>query len=251
MGWEFPFEWLIDLGTGCPPISSSLANINFPQLQGCYLSYGWLEFLQQHAVSVSAALHTLLPGASPQTTETQKPRSLMEGTHIGIQHGISLAVFFFFLKGLNYIKKKVSEKFRTLQGIWPIRLREQGKLRDTGLLTMSDSFILMVILLTASVALLNILRRPAPLSVWVPTARGSYKTKKAGWHVICCPYFRFRRISIHQMVCPKLAKQITWTVDCCFQKQLGTSVTSTYRKKKKNQRTMWKKKKSKDYVKQN
>lgn len=153
-----------------------------------------------------------------------------------------LSSFFFFLKGLNYIKKKVSEKFRTLQGIWPIRLREQGKLRDTGLLTMSDSFILMVILLTASVALLNILRRPAPLSVWVPTARGSYKTKKAGWHVICCPYFRFRRISIHQMVCPKLAKQITWTVDCCFQKQLGTSVTSTYRKKKKNQRTMWKKK---------
>lgn len=41
---EFPFEWLTDLGTGCPPISSSLANINFPQLQvhfqGCYLSYG-------------------------------------------------------------------------------------------------------------------------------------------------------------------------------------------------------------------
>jgi hypothetical protein len=42
---------------------------------------------------------------------------------------------------------------------------------------MSDSFILMVILLTASVALLNILRRPAPLKACVPTARGSYKIK--------------------------------------------------------------------------
>lgn len=40
---------------------------------------------------------------------------------------------------------------------------------------MSDSFILMVILLTASVALLNIFSIPAPLRVWVPTALGSYK----------------------------------------------------------------------------
>lgn len=61
----------------------------------------------------------------------------------------------------------------------PITLRGNRVLRGIGLLTMSDSFILMVILLTASVALLNILRRPAPLNVWVPTARGSYKTKKA------------------------------------------------------------------------
>lgn len=33
----------------------------------------------------------------------------------------------------------------------------------------------MVILLTASVALLNIFSIPAPLRVWVPTALGSYK----------------------------------------------------------------------------
>lgn len=43
------------------------------------------------------------------------------------------------------------------------------------LLTVSDSFILMVILLTASDALLIILRKPAPLSVWVLTALGSCK----------------------------------------------------------------------------
>lgn len=40
-------------------------------------------------------------------------------------------------------------------------------------LTVSDSFILMVILLTASDALLIILRNPAPLRVWVFTALGS------------------------------------------------------------------------------
>lgn len=39
---------------------------------------------------------------------------------------------------------------------------------------MSDSFILMVILLTASVALLNIFSIPAPLRAWVPIALGSY-----------------------------------------------------------------------------
>lgn len=44
-----------------------------------------------------------------------------------------------------------------------------------GLLTVSDSFILMVILLTASEALLIILRKPAPLSVCVLTALGSWK----------------------------------------------------------------------------
>lgn len=58
--------------------------------RGCYLFYGSPEFLQQHAASVSAALHTLLPGASPQTTETHKSRSLMEGNPIGIQHRVSL-----------------------------------------------------------------------------------------------------------------------------------------------------------------
>lgn len=136
-----------------------------------------------------------------------------------------------FLKnGLNYLKSLW--EIQDSLGLLTHKTEGAGELRCTGLLTMSDSFILMVILLTASVALLNILRRPALLNVWVPTARGSYKTKKAGWHVICCPYFRFRRISIHQMVCPKLAKQIIWTVDCCFQRQLDTSITSTYRKKK-------------------
>lgn len=44
-------------------------------------------------------------------------------------------------------------------------------------LTTSDSFILMVILLTASVALLSILRKPAPLSAWVLTALGSWGNK--------------------------------------------------------------------------
>lgn len=43
------------------------------------------------------------------------------------------------------------------------------------ILTVSDSFILMVILLTASEALLIILRMPAPLRVWVLTALGSWK----------------------------------------------------------------------------
>lgn len=174
--------------------------------EACYLSCGWLEFLQRHAVSASAAPHTLPPGASPQTTETHRPKALKEATHH--RAVFSLAVFSFLFKRLNYCKKKVSNlrNFRTPQGFWRITLRGLGKLRGPVLLTMSDSFILMVILLTASVALLNILRRPAPLNVWVPTARGSYKSKKARWQVICCPYFRFRRISIHQMACPKLAK---------------------------------------------
>lgn len=52
--------------------------------------------------------------------------------------------------------------------------REQW-LMDTTLPTVSDSFILMVILLTASDALLIILRKPAPLSAWVFTALGSWK----------------------------------------------------------------------------
>lgn len=51
----------------------------------------------------------------------------------------------------------------------------QGRPGDTGTLTMSDSFILMVILLTASVALLNIFSIPAPLRAWVPIALGSYR----------------------------------------------------------------------------
>lgn len=59
------------------------------RLQGnfrdCYLSCGWPEFLQRHAVSANAALHILPPGASPQTTETHKARALMEATHIGIE----------------------------------------------------------------------------------------------------------------------------------------------------------------------
>ena len=46
-----------------------------------------------------------------------------------------------------------------------------------GVLTTSDSFILMVILLTASVALEIILRNPAPLRAWVLTALGNFNTK--------------------------------------------------------------------------
>ncbi len=42
-------------------------------------------------------------------------------------------------------------------------------------LTTSDSFILMVILLTASVALLIIFRKPAPLRAWVLTALGNWR----------------------------------------------------------------------------
>lgn len=41
-------------------------------------------------------------------------------------------------------------------------------------LTASDSFILIVILLTASAALFTILNIPAPLSAWVLTALGSW-----------------------------------------------------------------------------
>ena len=58
----------------------------FPPSSKCtseayYLSCGWLEFLQRHAVSVIAAPHTLPPGASPQTTETHRPKALKEATH--------------------------------------------------------------------------------------------------------------------------------------------------------------------------
>lgn len=42
-------------------------------------------------------------------------------------------------------------------------------------LTTSDSFILMVILLTASVALLIIFRKPAPLRAWVLVALGNWR----------------------------------------------------------------------------
>lgn len=61
------------------------------------------------------------------------------------------------------------------------------------------------------------------------------RPRRQGWQVICCPRFRFRRISIHQVACPKLAKHIIWTVDHCFQRQLDKPITSMYRKK--NQRT--------------
>ena len=44
-------------------------------------------------------------------------------------------------------------------------------------LTASDSFIFMVILLTASAALLTIRRSPALLRAWVLTARGNWTTK--------------------------------------------------------------------------
>lgn len=46
-------------------------------------------------------------------------------------------------------------------------------------LTTSDSFILMVILLTASVALLIIFRKPAPLRAWVLTALGNWRQTDA------------------------------------------------------------------------
>lgn len=45
-------------------------------------------------------------------------------------------------------------------------------------LTASDSFILMVILLTASAALLTIRRSPALLRAWVLTARGNWTARK-------------------------------------------------------------------------
>lgn len=86
--------WMAErLGNSMPSHLQLTGDISFPQLQvhsrGCYLSYGWLEFLQQHAVSVSAAPHTLLPGASPQTTETHKPRALMEVTPIHGEYSLS------------------------------------------------------------------------------------------------------------------------------------------------------------------
>lgn len=65
-------------------------------------------------------------------------------------------------------------------GLLTHKTEVEGETEMLRILTMSDSFILIVILLTASVALLNILRRPAPLNVWVPTARGSYRTKGTG-----------------------------------------------------------------------
>lgn len=68
-----------------------------------------------------------------------------------------------------------------------------------------------------------------------PRRGAATRPRRRGWQVICCPYFRFGRISIHQMSCLKLAKQIIWTVDCCFQSHLHKSTTSMYRKK--NQRT--------------
>lgn len=213
VGWEFQLERLRGLGTTCPPISSSLETSASPQLQvhvRSLLPFLWLTRVSTTACSFRkrCSSHSTSWSFSSNHWNTQAQSFKGGYSSYRCRAVFSLAVFFFFFKGLNYCKKKVSNlrNFRTPQGFWPITLRGLGKLRGPVLLTMSDSFILMVILLTASVALLNILRRPAPLNVWVPTARGSYKTKKAGWQVICCPYFRFRRISIHQMSCPKLAK---------------------------------------------
>lgn len=75
-----------------------------------------------------------------------------------------------------------------------------------GLLTKSDSFILMVILLTASVALLNILRRPAPLKVCVPKARGSYKTKGGRGRLPVAPSLGSEELVFLLDTCPKLAR---------------------------------------------
>lgn len=106
---------------------------------------------------------------------------------------------------------------------------------------MSDSFILMVILLTASVALLNILRRPAPLNVWVPTARGSYKTKKAGVASYLLPLFQVQKNQYPSDGMPKTCQ--TNYLNCSFLfSKADKTITSMYRGEKK---------KSKDKVKQN
>lgn len=101
-------------------------------------------FQRQRATFVAAGPRTPPPAASPQTTEMGKPRA---------------------------------DSHRCIAAeLWEEHTEpEQGQPRGVLILTMSDSFILMVILLTASVALLNIFSIPAPLRVWVPTALGSYK----------------------------------------------------------------------------
>lgn len=143
-----------------------------------YLSCGWLESLPQHAASVGAAPRIPPPGASPRTTENTQVQSWVENVSQSAGSSFSSeAVFVVCFCFFNW-KENHLRNIRTSQGIWGAQL-----------LTMSDSFILMVILLTASVALLNILRRPAPLKACVPTARGSYKTKKAGMASYLLPLF--------------------------------------------------------------
>lgn len=185
VGWEFQLEWLTGLGTACPPTYSSLETSPAPSAFPRLLPFLWFTRVSTTACSFRKRCSSHSTSWSFSSNHWNTQVQIFNGGE-SYRHTAQG-----FLKGLNYLKREVSNlrNVRISQGFWPVRLRGQGKPRGTGLLTMSDSFILMVILLTASVALLNILRRPAPLNVWVPTARGSYKTKKAGMASYLLPLF--------------------------------------------------------------
>lgn len=79
----------------------------------CYLSCGWLVFPLLRAISAGAVPHTLPPGASPQTTETQAQSSTVTAEQSFLSGGLLL--LFFSLKGIEiFLNWMVSVRhFRT------------------------------------------------------------------------------------------------------------------------------------------
>lgn len=118
-----------------------------------YLCGGSPAFRRQRAASAAAGPRTPPPAASPRTTETREAGGGSHRRHC---------------RGAAELFPRPELELGGEHTAWG-REQPEGVPR----LTMSDSFILMVILLTASVALLNIFSIPAPLRVWVPTALGS------------------------------------------------------------------------------
>lgn len=226
MGWEFQLEWLRGLGTACPPSSSLLETPGSPAPSAFQrlLPFLWLTRVSTTACSLRkrCSSHSTSWSFSSNHWNTQA-QSFKGGYSYRCRAQSFLSGFFLFLFLRNGLIFKTKSLISEISGLPkasdPLAWGGRGSWEAQGY----------------SQCLIHSswwsFCWPHLWLCWTswgdqrhstsgyPRRVAATRPRRRGWQVICCPYFRFRRISIHQMACPKLAKQIIWTVVFYFQRQ--------------------------------